>query len=99
MPELAALDAAARMTQEAFRYGQHSLALGLRWDFMPKLALKFQVDQVWLNESNLVLDKRRSEEHTSELQSLMRISYAVFCLKKQKKTTRNTTTHNIRLRN
>src|SRR3546814_3157392 len=32
--------------------------------------------------------RRRSEEHTSELQSLMRISYAVFCLKK--KTNRNT---------
>src|SRR3546814_2401004 len=31
--------------------------------------------------------KRRSEEHTSELQSLMRISYAVFCLKKQKRLT------------
>src|SRR3546814_9132063 len=31
---------------------------------------------------------RRSEEHTSELQSLMRISYAVFCLKKKKKPTR-----------
>src|SRR3546814_3142752 len=30
-------------------------------------------------------DKIRSEEHTSELQSLMRISYAVFCLKKKKK--------------
>src|SRR3546814_9971282 len=30
----------------------------------------------------------RSEEHTSELQSLMRISYAVFCLKKKKKTPR-----------
>src|SRR3546814_6878853 len=30
-------------------------------------------------------DQRRSEEHTSELQSLMRISYAVFCLKKKKK--------------
>src|SRR3546814_7786463 len=30
--------------------------------------------------------KRRSEEHTSELQSLMRISYAVFCLKKQLNT-------------
>src|SRR3546814_6056957 len=29
----------------------------------------------------------RSEEHTSELQSLMRISYAVFCLKKKKKPT------------
>src|SRR3546814_10690399 len=36
----------------------------------------------------LGLGKRgRSEEHTSELQSLMRISYAVFCLKKQKNTT------------
>src|SRR3546814_4458560 len=33
----------------------------------------------------------RSEEHTSELQSLMRISYAVFCLKKKKKI--NTTTY------
>src|SRR3546814_4244692 len=31
--------------------------------------------------------KGRSEEHTSELQSLMRISYAVFCLKKKKITT------------
>src|SRR3546814_5731727 len=30
---------------------------------------------------------RRSEEHTSELQSLMRISYAVFCLKKKKQNT------------
>src|SRR3546814_6242971 len=35
------------------------------------------------------LDDRRSEEHTSELQSLMRISYAVFCLKKKKR--QNTT--------
>src|SRR3546814_5303232 len=32
--------------------------------------------------------EHRSEEHTSELQSLMRISYAVFCLKKKIKTTR-----------
>src|SRR3546814_7928613 len=31
--------------------------------------------------------RRRSEEHTSELQSLMRISYAVFCLKKKKEHT------------
>src|SRR3546814_9595862 len=30
------------------------------------------------------IEQRRSEEHTSELQSLMRISYAVFCLKKKK---------------
>src|SRR3546814_7327602 len=32
---------------------------------------------------------RRSEEHTSELQSLMRISYAVFCLKKKKRIERD----------
>src|SRR3546814_6072091 len=35
----------------------------------------------------------RSEEHTSELQSLMRISYAVFCLKKKKKTKKIKHTH------
>src|SRR3546814_3895143 len=37
----------------------------------------------------------RSEEHTSELQSLMRISYAVFCLKKKKKRTNSQTTNII----
>src|SRR3546814_1222478 len=36
----------------------------------------------------------RSEEHTSELQSLMRISYAVFCLKKNTQTPTNTHTNN-----
>src|SRR3546814_3169141 len=46
-------------------------------------------------------DLVRSEEHTSELQSLMRISYAVFCLKKKKKKNHhnnsnpNTTTYNM----
>src|SRR3546814_6402813 len=42
--------------------------------------------------NSFMVDKRRatvrSEEHTSELQSLMRISYAVFCLKKKKQTTK-----------
>src|SRR3546814_10169008 len=41
-----------------------------------------------------VQESARSEEHTSELQSLMRISYAVFCLKKKK----DTTTHDINTR-
>src|SRR3546814_3224569 len=44
--------------------------------------------------------KARSEEHTSELQSLMRISYAVFCLKKKKqlnKVPRCNTTHMTRI--
>src|SRR3546814_10210364 len=39
------------------------------------------VPQIFVN-----VDRDRSEEHTSELQSLMRISYAVFCLKKKKHT-------------
>src|SRR3546814_8793526 len=37
----------------------------------------------------------RSEEHTSELQSLMRISYAVFCLKKKKLINTTTNIHHI----
>src|SRR3546814_10300958 len=39
---------------------------------------------------------RRSEEHTSELQSLMRISYAVFCLKKKKKQICKRTIHHTK---
>src|SRR3546814_22844 len=46
---------------------------------------------------------RRSEEHTSELQSLMRISYAVFCLKKKKNSTRHShkpnLTHQYKIKN
>src|SRR3546814_5691903 len=38
-----------------------------------------------------LLRRNKSEEHTSELQSLMRISYAVFCLKKKKKIYNDTT--------
>src|SRR3546814_1109995 len=49
------------------------------------VALKY--DDKKINEDNGLSDQlkvlHRSEEHTSELQSLMRISYAVFCLKKQ----------------
>src|SRR3546814_7808007 len=37
----------------------------------------------------------RSEEHTSELQSLMRISYADFCLKKKRKQARRAVLHNV----
>src|SRR3546814_6282786 len=40
----------------------------------------------WVMSAQLA--QTRSEEHTSELQSLMRISYAVFCLKKKKKKTK-----------
>src|SRR3546814_6959896 len=42
-----------------------------------------------------IMDWCRSEEHTSELQSLMRISYAVFCLKKKRNSKNQTTISHI----
>src|SRR3546814_6342625 len=42
--------------------------------------------RLWVVDWRGDVIEARSEEHTSELQSLMRISYAVFCLKKKKKT-------------
>src|SRR3546814_3490636 len=56
-------------------------------------AVNFHLERAkpWFNTAGtaggawpLIHDSGRSEEHTSELQSLMRISYAVFCLKKKK---------------
>src|SRR3546814_4484043 len=44
-------------------------------------------------------EQGRSEEHTSELQSLMRISYAVFCLKKKKNKKTNTQNNNKQINN
>src|SRR3546814_3185122 len=43
-----------------------------------------------------IKNAKRSEEHTSELQSLMRISYAVFCLKKKKQKSKKHTRHKTR---
>src|SRR3546814_9394809 len=45
-------------------------------------------DITYIGSANFDMRSLRSEEHTSELQSLMRISYAVFCLKKKKIKTR-----------
>src|SRR3546814_9139168 len=58
-------------------------ALGLSFDQIEHL-----FDKPWRREYFAVIgDPLRSEEHTSELQSLMRISYAVFCLTKKKSST------------
>src|SRR3546814_2647126 len=45
---------------------------------------RLKVLKIELSPTRTSYPLRRSEEHTSELQSLMRISYAVFCLKKKK---------------
>src|SRR3546814_3088309 len=65
-------------------------------DFTAASMYTFQVtepNELFSQELRLSSPTDRSEEHTSELQSLMRISYAVFCLKKKK--THNTTSKHI----
>src|SRR3546814_9249252 len=59
------------LTSKPFRFDARTWELARRRSVSPHDSLG----------ANLVV--QRSEEHTSELQSLMRISYAVFCLKKQ----------------
>src|SRR3546814_6138701 len=51
-----------------------------------RLRLLGQIAHRHANDDAMRLGDIRSEEHTSELQSLMRISYAVFCFKKKQKT-------------
>src|SRR3546814_3131839 len=53
-----------------------------------EMEFQLRIDEAALHLARDVL--RRSEEHTSELQSLMRISYAVFCLKKKKQNKHTT---------
>src|SRR3546814_3232362 len=64
------------------------VAVSLQGDYgKPRPALIVQSNLLAELESLVI----RSEEHTSELQSLMRISYAVFCLKKKQKSKHNPT--------
>src|SRR3546814_10441479 len=56
-----------------------------------QLAVAHQGDGELVGQQLVVGEAPRSEEHKSELQSLMRISYAVFCLKKQKHKTEHNT--------
>src|SRR3546814_4071485 len=57
-----------------------------RFGLGPRAEVRVGVDHPWGHPLAARIDGR-SEEHTSELQSLMRISYAVFCLKKKKNST------------
>src|SRR3546814_1165849 len=63
--------------------GQSVIALPSSALFSSQVQYK-RAEEGGKRQSSLIF---RSEEHTSELQSLMRISYAVFCLKKKTKTT------------
>src|SRR3546814_5815915 len=75
--------------QRGLRIGGQRGRNAIGVDDMIVRALRLQKDLVPVavaEADDLVFDGGRSEEHTSELQSLMRISYAVFCLKKKKQT-------------
>src|SRR3546814_6902661 len=67
------------------------LRMALAVDLAVRIAIEFGplCDPLWdhVGRQPLTAHHERSEEHTSELQSLMRISYAVFCLKKNNNTT------------
>src|SRR3546814_1381418 len=64
-----------------------------RLDFLAGALTYAMADFGLIKRPSGVSDTSRSEEHTSELQSLMRISYAVFCLKKNINTTSISTRH------
>src|SRR3546814_10103731 len=68
-------------SQHLLQVTRGNLCINFLWS-----AKSFSVVSLCLDASSVVLAQSRSEEHTSELQSLMRISYAVFCLKKKKTT-------------
>src|SRR3546814_4200649 len=77
-----------------FKIGEvNDLSAQMRTRWLPATQLigdlHAYTSQYRIAQSGLVL---RSEEHTSELQSLMRISYAVFCLKKKRKKKTKPTT-------
>src|SRR3546814_4608350 len=73
--------------------GSHALCHGCRMPVSPADRLSpLYVEGVTCPACHEERDEERSEEHTSELQSLMRISYAVFCLKKKKITKQVTIT-------
>src|SRR3546814_9938461 len=76
--------------EQSFKVGFLVLELGWRhiWIAYAHRPSALSADRG--EQSKVVALRDRSEEHTSELQSLMRISYAVFCLKKKKTSQRHT---------
>src|SRR3546814_3302552 len=74
----------------ADRCREAAVVVELRRDFFPANPCR---NCTGCERQPLAVDRARSEEHTSELQSLMRISYAVFCLKKKKNKHTNQTKH------
>src|SRR3546814_10208955 len=90
----------ANITQGPARAPNRSMyyALGYKEEDFNKPMVGVANGHSTITPCNSGLQKLRSEEHTSELQSLMRISYAVFCLKKQINSKQKYTTQTITLK-
>src|SRR3546814_5418536 len=83
-PHAAATDANDRTASARARAYRHPAAEGRQGAFYPALS-QWRARSSGSRDFACEIGPLRSEEHTSELQSLMRISYAVFCLKKKTK--------------
>src|SRR3546814_2970510 len=89
MPSLSAEEAPKLKPYMALAEQLGSLVGQLSGEGLMAVSVEVEGAAAELNQKPItgaVLAGLRSEEHTSELQSLMRISYAVFCLKKKKKS-------------
>src|SRR3546814_6002180 len=88
------LDRQIRLHTERFATKDRARALGA--EYRRGEARRGCIGQPQIRRPHVDIDRTcgvyRTEEHTSELQSLMRISYAVFCLKKKKKNHATTIT-------
>src|SRR3546814_9569923 len=80
-------------TDTLFPYTTLFRSVGWRASLSFELSLRAATRRSPGRAAEFVDRARRSEEHTSELQSLMRISYAVFCLKKKNKVKGNQNTN------
>src|SRR3546814_4152355 len=84
-PDAALIDAAAGAAQALDALYRPLVTLGRRLDAVLGEAPDWMDGPARARIEGAIASLGRSEEHTSELQSLMRISYAVFCLKKKNK--------------
>src|SRR3546814_4860940 len=83
---LVEIEGDAAVEVEDVVFGDHrAVAGGQIVDRAAILEMRLGVVDAVIGDDDVAVRGRRSEEHTSELQSLMRISYAVFCLKKKTK--------------
>src|SRR3546814_4736138 len=89
-PEIFNTDQGSQFTSFAFTTVLREADVRISMDGRGRWMDNVFIERLWRSLKYECAYLNRSEEHTSELQSLMRISYAVFCLKKKKSTSTKT---------